>query len=376
LYLATHALARVVAEDESLLPLFDRLPRQSVSLSELLRSQKAQAHILLRAASGSHAVAPSAFPHLRAPDETAALAASATFAAASAFSAKLFGAAAVAASPDASVDLAREIDRTWSVVESGLKNAFALAHRLEAAASPLWDSSGGQSPPPAGLLSPQQAYERAMRPLLFDLGDMDISSHHFSASSGTAMRLCKAATIRIAQEHSVLLKSLPLTVDSSIFVRASDENISFMRALIIGPMAADYGTTSTPYAGGCFEFDICIPTNYPDSPPQVNLQTTGHGTVRFNPNLYENGKVCLSLLGTWTGAEGETWNKDTSTLLQVLVSIQSLIFVPQVWPTPCFARCKQLTFPMYHFSLTSTSLGSKGALAHLMARKYLGSTTR
>lgn len=38
--------------------------------------------------------------------------------------------------------------------------------------------------------------------------------------------------------------------------------------------------------------------------------------------------VCLSLLGTWSGAEGETWNKDTATLLQVLVSIQSLILVP------------------------------------------------
>lgn len=31
---------------------------------------------------------------------------------------------------------------------------------------------------------------------------------------------------------------------------------------------------------------------------QVNLQTTGKGTVRFNPNLYNCGKVCLSLLGT------------------------------------------------------------------------------
>ncbi|KAH8074163.1 hypothetical protein JL720_10718 [Aureococcus anophagefferens] len=51
-------------------------------------------------------------------------------------------------------------------------------------------------------------------------------------------------------------------------------------------------------------------------------------TVRFNPNLYECGKVCLSLLGTWEGRAGETWNERTSTLLQVLVSIQALIFVP------------------------------------------------
>ena len=61
----------------------------------------------------------------------------------------------------------------------------------------------------------------------------------------------------------------------------------------------------------------------------MNLQTTGYGAVRFNPNLYNCGKVCLSLLGTWQGAQNETWDPKTSTLLQVLVSIQSLIFVPQ-----------------------------------------------
>jgi hypothetical protein len=49
-----------------------------------------------------------------------------------------------------------------------------------------------------------------------------------------------------------------------------------------------------------------------------------------DPNLYANGKVCLSLLGTWSGdSGGEAWNARTSTLLQVLVSIQSLIMVPE-----------------------------------------------
>lgn len=73
----------------------------------------------------------------------------------------------------------------------------------------------------------------------------------------------------------------------------------------------------TPYASGCFLFDIFLPSNYPKSPPKVTLRTTGRGTVRFNPNLYANGKVCLSLLGTWNGLQGEQWN-ETSTLLQVL----------------------------------------------------------
>mmetsp|Transcript_19443 Transcript_19443/g.38096 ORF Transcript_19443/g.38096 Transcript_19443/m.38096 type:complete len:394 (-) Transcript_19443:163-1344(-) len=54
--------------------------------------------------------------------------------------------------------------------------------------------------------------------------------------------------------------------------------------------------------------------------------TTGSGQVRFNPNLYNNGKVCLSLLGTWRGGAtgSENWTKNSS-LWQVLVSIQSAI---------------------------------------------------
>ena len=49
---------------------------------------------------------------------------------------------------------------------------------------------------------------------------------------------------------------------------------------------------------------------------------TGRGKYRLNPNLYKDGKVCLSLLGTWTGPG---WQIGTSTLLRVLISIQSLI---------------------------------------------------
>ena len=39
---------------------------------------------------------------------------------------------------------------------------------------------------------------------------------------------------------------------------------------------------------------------------------------RFNPNLYADGKVCLSLLGTWHGGDA-TENRDPlrSNLLQV-----------------------------------------------------------
>ena len=53
----------------------------------------------------------------------------------------------------------------------------------------------------------------------------------------------------------------------------------------------------------------------------MRLMTTGGGKVRFNPNLYRDGKVCLSILGTWAGPG---WSPAQS-LSSVLLSIQSLM---------------------------------------------------
>lgn len=49
---------------------------------------------------------------------------------------------------------------------------------------------------------------------------------------------------------------------------------------------------------------------------------------RLNPNLYEDGKVCLSLLRTWHGKGVETWSI-SSNILQLLVSIQGLVLVKE-----------------------------------------------
>jgi ubiquitin-protein ligase len=116
--------------------------------------------------------------------------------------------------------------------------------------------------------------------------------------------------------------NLPCSLSSTIWMRTSSERMDVVSCLISGP-------DDTPYASGLFLFDILFPGDYPSGPPKVNLQTTGSGTVRFNPNLYNCGKVCLSLLGTWSGTQGESWSEQSSTLLQVLVSIQSLILVEE-----------------------------------------------
>ncbi|CAM9243216.1 unnamed protein product, partial [Sphacelaria rigidula] len=111
--------------------------------------------------------------------------------------------------------------------------------------------------------------------------------------------------------------------DSAVFAVVDEEALSFCRFVISGPR-------DTPYECGLFVFDVFLPQNYPADPPMVNMVTTGQGTVRFNANLYTDGKVCLSLLGKDTGASvvgTDKWNPDTSSLWQVFASIQTLVLV-------------------------------------------------
>ncbi len=84
------------------------------------------------------------------------------------------------------------------------------------------------------------------------------------------------------------------------------------------------GPRRTPYEDGVFLFDFQLSSDYPQSPPTCHYHS--YCSDRLNPNLYEDGKVCVSLLGTWSGKGTETWSPN-SNLLQLLVSIQGLILV-------------------------------------------------
>lgn len=65
------------------------------------------------------------------------------------------------------------------------------------------------------------------------------------------------------------------------------------------------------------EFEI--PSNYPLVPPIVKY--IQHGGERIHPNLYVEGKVCLSILGTWPGEPWAFGMKCNS----VLITIRSLL---------------------------------------------------
>jgi len=99
-----------------------------------------------------------------------------------------------------------------------------------------------------------------------------------------------------------------------LFVVGDETNLKIVHALILGVM-------DTPYEGGFFYFVLKCPNDYPIHPPKVKLMTTDAGRVRFNPNMYRSGKICLSILGTW---EGPTWSP-AQQLSSLLLSIQSLM---------------------------------------------------
>lgn len=65
------------------------------------------------------------------------------------------------------------------------------------------------------------------------------------------------------------------------------------------------------------------------------------GGLRINPNLYDSGRVCLSLLNTWSGEGCEKWIPYKSSMLQVLVSIQALVLnAKPFFNEPAYAEIK------------------------------------
>ncbi|CAK7323995.1 unnamed protein product, partial [Dovyalis caffra] len=140
----------------------------------------------------------------------------------------------------------------------------------------------------------------------------DFSDHHYRGTGVSDLPPPKIWAKRIQDEWKSLEKDLPGT----IFVRVYETRMELLRAVIAGP-------AGTPYHDGLFVFDCIFPPTYPNAPPVYGILL--FRGLRLNPNLYECGKVCLSLLGTWSGRETEMWIPGKSTMLQVLVSIQALI---------------------------------------------------
>ena len=170
-------------------------------------------------------------------------------------------------------------------------------------------------PPQPSNTQISQYMNQTNPPAAFAVLDSDPPSDQFGLSetppsSSTFLK-------RIFKEHKILATSLPT---NEIYVRAYESRLDLLRCLIIGP-------TDTPYEHAPFIVDLQFPPTFPRDPPVAHFHSWTGGLGRINPNLYEEGKVCLSLLGTWPGQdEQERWTEKSS-VLQILISLMGLVLV-------------------------------------------------
>jgi len=118
---------------------------------------------------------------------------------------------------------------------------------------------------------------------------------------------------RIVRDTKQVIETNKTMLESQgIYYIPSDSNINYGTALLVGQ-------PDTPYFSGYYFFSVEFPTDYPFSPLKV-LSLTQDGVTRFNPNMYIQGKVCLSILNTWH--DGPQWT-GVQTLESVLLAIMS-----------------------------------------------------
>lgn len=115
---------------------------------------------------------------------------------------------------------------------------------------------------------------------------------------------------RLAKDIVDIIKC-PLT-DNGIYYKHDEDNMLVGYALVMGP-------EDTIYNYGYYFFKFNFTKEYPFKPPVLEYLTNGNG-IRFHPNLYRNGKVCLSLLNTWSG---EQWTS-CQTIRTILLNLVTL----------------------------------------------------
>ena len=100
--------------------------------------------------------------------------------------------------------------------------------------------------------------------------------------------------------------------EQGIFIVFDESNYLKAKAMIIGPKG-------TIYDNAYLFFTIEFTNKYPYEPPIITYKP--QNKIRIHPNIYVNGKVCLSILGTWSGP---SWTSAMD-IINVFITIQSLL---------------------------------------------------
>jgi ubiquitin-protein ligase len=171
----------------------------------------------------------------------------------------------------------KEIQKSSQGYQQVVQSSKTISLDTEEQSSAQGSSSSSSSPPST----------RKIAQRVYHFPNIE-QKHYFYQQSGSSPVKCSKSWMR---ELSFIEENLPEEI--TLFVSEDHPNyfVCCMHVLNV----------DCPYYGGSYFFHILVPANYPSTSPKVQFMTTGEGTVRFNPNLYNCGKVCLSLLGTWAG---------------------------------------------------------------------------
>lgn len=167
----------------------------------------------------------------------------------------------------------------------------------------------------------------------FEISD-NLPSNHAFIRSKYSENLPKS---RIRKEFQ-LLNDLPY----NIMARSFDSRVDLLRCLV-------FGSENSDYEGLCLVLDLRLPEGYPFQPPELhyhphhlswNLLSSKlepgvleiSSNMKLNPNLNNDGSICLSLLNTHKSSSKKTiglenWSSEfeTANIWRVLLSISGLI---------------------------------------------------
>jgi len=129
-----------------------------------------------------------------------------------------------------------------------------------------------------------------------------------------------SAAAKLLQNQFKKIQSEPV---EGIAVELNNDNLHEWRVFIEGPK-------DTFYEGGIFQLLMKFPQDYPMSPPAVTFLSEF-----WHPNVYLDGKVCISILhppgvDEMSGELPEERWLPTQTVTTILLSIISLLSAPNI----------------------------------------------
>ena len=127
--------------------------------------------------------------------------------------------------------------------------------------------------------------------------------------------MARLGSKRLLAEYREMVRNPPVGITAGPI--HEETSLYEWEALIVGP-------EGTCFENGCFHAKLSFPADYPLNPPKMVFTTP-----IWHPNIYEDGKVCISILhAPGEDAFGTTqWKKlvaDDGLIWQMLIDIGSI----------------------------------------------------